>query len=67
MSFKKKKEFVETENLNDITSGLNSINFEHGLNEFEENYLNLRKKLHCMTVVSVSHVTYIISLLKKSK
>jgi len=67
MSFKIDNDYVDTDNLNDVTSGLNSINFEHGLNEFEENYLNLRKKLHCMTVVSVSHVTYIISLLKKAK
>lgn len=52
-------------NTNDVTNDLKTLNFENGLNEYEERYKILRARHHCMTVISVAHATFLVSLVNK--
>lgn len=52
-------------NANDITNDLDALNFEEGLSDFERPYARLRTRHHAMTLLSVSHATYLVSALNK--
>jgi len=52
---------------NDITNDLPSLRFEHGLNDFDTSYTNLRTRHHAMTVMSVAHGTYFVATINRAR
>ena len=51
----------DSENVNDMTSDLSSLNFETALSPEELQYLPLRVRHHCFSVTSCAYAVYIVS------
>lgn len=51
----------------DITTNLESLQFESGLSEIEKRYLNIRTRSHALTVYACAQATYFVSILNEAR